>query len=49
MKTTIVEIDGIEIHSPHFWETPPQPLPLPVICIGSVFIGAVLTLLFLVH
>ena len=36
-----------EVHSPRFWETPPQPVPMPAICIGSAFLGAVLTALLL--
>ena len=50
MKTSIHTIaDGVEVHSPHFWVTPPAPVPLPVVCIGSLFLGAALTLLMLAH
>ena len=48
MKTSIhISPDGLEVHSPHFWETAPAPIPTPVVCIGSLFLGAVLTLLLL--
>jgi hypothetical protein len=48
MKSTKTTIAREEFTNPRFWEPKPQPLPLPVVAIGSLILGAALTLLCLI-